>query len=75
MIVTSPRWKDEELKPEDALRQAIGYSLITSIHRNGPRGIPGQIIGRMPERVRKALSELRSEDIQDVRAFDTQNFG
>ena len=73
-MVTSPRWKDEEVAPRDALEATIFRAIVIN-HRNGPCGKPGEVVGKMSEKYRKALSELRAEDIQDVRSSHTQNFG
>jgi len=78
----SDRWKEDELTPESpngvtperALTALFGRALVTSTFRNGPRGIPGEAVARMSGRVREALQNLRSEDVQDVRAEDTRNW-
>lgn len=66
----SPRWKDEELTPRKALEATIGRAMLSSTHRNGPGGKPGVVVARMGDKYRKALAELRSEDLQDVRVED-----
>ena len=58
-----PSWK--ELTPEKALVSC--FFLINGTIRDGVRGKPGEVIMRASDRVREALKNLRSEDIQNVR--------
>jgi len=58
--------KDEKgytMTPLDALDRAIQRGIFDSVHRREPGGI----IAHMPEEVREALRELRSDDIANVR--------
>jgi len=59
------RTQSEEPTPVEALESTL--NVVIGTITNGPRGRPGEVVSRMPERIRKALRELRSSDVADVR--------
>jgi hypothetical protein len=65
VTLSSPRWKDDDLTPFEALQRTIGYSLVSHSLMNGRT--PGEAVSRMRPDIRKALSELRSDDVEDIR--------
>jgi len=52
-----------KMTPAEALELAMTY--VGGCIRNGPGGRPGEVIEKMPEKVREALKELKAEHTQD----------
>lgn len=55
----------EQLTKIDAFEELVENVGISS-RFYGPRGVPGEVVAAMPQRVREKLKELKSEDLEEV---------
>jgi len=65
---------NENIDPVTALGMVISCTLLTT-WQHGERKLPGRAIMRQSARVREALSNLKSEDVANLRRDDMALFG